>query len=167
MQTFPSLTSASEEQTLELGRRLGGLLEPGHVVGLVGELGAGKTCLARGAALGLHVPSTIYVSSPTFTLVNEYPGRITLYHIDLYRLGDTSDLVEIGLQDCYRGGGACLVEWFDRFPDEGPAEHLELRLVVTGETTRRLDVHAFGEAHARLARSWTAPQQLTLDSSAQ
>jgi tRNA threonylcarbamoyladenosine biosynthesis protein TsaE len=167
MQCFPSLHSGSEEETFELGRCLGELLEPGHVVGLVGELGAGKTCLARGAAFGLQVPSTTYVSSPTFTLVNEYPGRITLYHVDLYRLGDASELVEIGLQDCYRGDGACLVEWFDRFPMEAPAERLELRLVATGETTRRLDVQASGEAHVRLARSWTRPQQLTLDTGAQ
>jgi tRNA threonylcarbamoyladenosine biosynthesis protein TsaE len=150
------LTSASEEDTVELGRRLGECLEPGHVVGLVGDLGAGKTCLARGVAAGLGVPAGVYVSSPTFTLVNEYPGRMPLYHIDLYRLSDPGELAEIGVEEYYRGEGACLVEWFDRFPGETPPEHLEVRLLVTGELTRRIEMTARGEGHARLARSWAA-----------
>jgi len=158
MQHVATLPSASPEETEELGRRLGRLLGPGHVVGLVGELGAGQTCFAQGVAAGLAVPPEIYVSSPTFTLVNEYPGRIPLYHIDLYRLSDAGELTEIGLQDCYRGDGACLVEWLDRFPDERPAERLEVELVVTGDSSRRLQVSAEGDGHLRLGRQWAASQ---------
>ncbi len=149
------LTSTSEEDTLELGRQLGECLEPGQVVGLVGDLGAGKTCLARGVAAGLGVPASVYVSSPTFTLVNEYPGRIPLYHIDFYRLSDPRELVELGVEEYFGGDGACLVEWFDRFPAEMPPEHLEVRLIVQSELTRRLELTARGEKHARLLRAWT------------
>ena len=97
------LDSTRPEQTHALGRALGRVLEPGHVVGLVGELGAGKTALCAGVAEGMDVPAEIYVSSPTFTLVNEYPGRFPLVHIDLYRLVDPDELWEIGVDDYYRG----------------------------------------------------------------
>jgi tRNA threonylcarbamoyladenosine biosynthesis protein TsaE len=149
-----TLTSQSEDDTLELGRRLGALLAPGHVVGLVGELGAGKTCLARGAALGALVDPSVYVSSPTFTLVNEYPGRIPLYHIDLYRIGSGDELIEVGFEDYLRGDGACLVEWFDRFPEHKPPEHLELHLIVVGDQGRRVELRPSGEVHRRLADAW-------------
>ncbi len=151
---IPHLTSSSEGQTEALGHALGLALRPGSVVGLVGELGAGKTCLARGVARGLEVPPEVHVSSPTFTLVNEYAGRIPLYHVDLYRLGDPDELVEIGLEEYYGGQGACLVEWFDRFPDDVPAERLVVQMAVTGDDDRELMLEASGEAHRELASRW-------------
>jgi len=150
-----TLVSNSPEDTHRLGVALGQLLEPGHVVGLVGELGAGKTCLAAGAAEGLEVDPSIYVSSPTFTLVNEYPGRIPLVHIDFYRLTTPEDLVAVGVDAYYRGDGACLVEWFDRFPEAAPPEYLEVTLLVTGPASRELRLAPSGARHAELAGNWT------------
>ena len=150
------MISESEAQTEQLGRLLGQTLQPGSVVGLVGELGAGKTCLARGVARGLDVPPDLHVASPTFTLVNEYAGRLPLYHVDLYRLGDPDELLEIGLDEYYRGEGACLVEWFDQFPDEVPPEHLLIIMEVTGDEHRRLHLEPHGETHLALAERWLA-----------
>ena len=153
---MPPLVSQSEDHTEELGRLLGQVLVPNSVVGLVGELGAGKTCLARGVARGLDVPPDLHVASPTFTLVNEYAGRLRLYHVDLYRLGDPDELQEIGLEEYYAGEGACLVEWFDRFPDDVPDEHLLVDLRVTGDDQRELHLTPRGEPHRELARRWLA-----------
>ncbi len=148
------LCSESEEQTEALGQALGEVLQAGAVVGLVGELGAGKTCLARGVARGLGVDPACRVSSPTFTLVNEYPGRLPLYHIDLYRLADPEELWEVGLDHYYRGDGACLVEWFDRFPDQAPPAYLLVALRVTGDHSRELRLSPVGPAHQGLCRRW-------------
>jgi tRNA threonylcarbamoyladenosine biosynthesis protein TsaE len=154
MKAVGTLISRSARQTERLGQALGELVTPGTVVGLVGELGAGKTCFVRGVAAGLGVGPEIPVASPTFTLVNEYPGRLTLYHIDLYRLSHPDELVEVGVLDYYRGAGVCLVEWFDRFPDDQPAEHLQLTLSISGERRRRLEVAAAGPKAVELAASW-------------
>ncbi|MCC6749743.1 MAG: tRNA (adenosine(37)-N6)-threonylcarbamoyltransferase complex ATPase subunit type 1 TsaE [Deltaproteobacteria bacterium] len=148
------MTATSEDATVALGAALGRVLEPGLVVGLIGDLGAGKTCFVRGVAEGAAVPPEIYVASPTFTLINEYPGRVPLVHIDLYRLGSATDLVEVGVVDSYGGPGACLVEWFDRFPEEQPPGRLELTFLVTGDASRRVLVRATDEAHAALAVRW-------------
>ena len=148
------LTSCTPDETQALGQKLGSVLGPGHVVGLTGELGAGKTCFVQGAARGLEVDPAVYVSSPTFTLVNEYPGRLPVAHIDLYRLSDADELVEIGLDDYYRGQGVCLVEWFDRFVDEVPPDYLSVELSVEGETRRRLVVNAVGCDHVQLGQRW-------------
>lgn len=151
---LPALVSESPSETHRLGVRLGRLLEPGHVVGLVGELGAGKTALAAGVAEGMGVGPEVYVSSPTFTLINEYPGRFPLVHADFYRLDDPEDLAEIGLLDYYQGDVACIVEWFDRFPTAAPPEHLRVTLGFTGPTSRRLSLSAAGERHRRLGLAW-------------
>lgn len=155
MRETATLRSSSAEQTETLGEALGRCLAAGHVVGLLGDLGAGKTCLVRGAARGADVDPSVYVSSPTFTLVNEYAGRLTLYHIDLYRLGDPDELWEVGLDGYYRSDGACLVEWLDRFPEEAPAERLDVRLLVEGDQSRRLQLEAYGAEHVELLRHWT------------
>ncbi len=141
-------------ETTALGKRLGQELRAGHVVGLVGSLGAGKTCFVQGVALGLGVDPRSYVNSPTFTLINEYQGRIPLYHIDLYRLSDPEELEEIGLDHYYRGEGACLVEWFDRFPADLPPAYLSIEISVTGDVSRQFEVHAVGEKYRELTRRW-------------
>jgi tRNA threonylcarbamoyladenosine biosynthesis protein TsaE len=160
MESVGAIDSASPEQTHQIGICLGRLLEPGHVVGLVGELGAGKTCLTTGAAEGLGVAPEVYVSSPTFTLINEYPGRIPLIHIDFYRLSDPTDLIEIGVDEYYRTAeGACLVEWFDKFPQEAPPGYLEVVMKITGLTTRTLQLRACRERHQALGCRWVEATQ--------
>jgi tRNA threonylcarbamoyladenosine biosynthesis protein TsaE len=149
--------TASPEATQALGEALGRVLESGDVVSLVGELGAGKTCFVQGLARGLGVPPEERVSSPTFTIVNEHFGRLTLYHVDLYRLEEPRELEEIGLADYLDGGGVCVVEWFDRFPSLRPPVRLDVDLEITGEESRRIRASAVGErAAARLAH-WSEP----------
>lgn len=151
---FRSVNSASEEQTAWFGEMLGRLLTGGEVIGLIGDLGAGKTCFTRGLAQGLSVPENVYISSPTFTLVNEYPGRLPLIHVDLYRLGSVDDLAEIGLDDYYRQQGVCVVEWFDLFCDAMPPEFMLIQWEILGSEERRLIVKALGQRHAELAQNW-------------
>src|SRR5207249_9263871 len=131
--------------TEAFGRRLGGLLFPGAVVALVGPLGAGKTHLARAIAAGLGVPDPRVVTSPTFVLIQEYAGRLPVYHFDAYRLRGEGEFFDLGAHEYFDGGGVCLVEWADRVRGCLPPEHLRVELTVTGETSRRATVTATGE----------------------
>lgn len=123
----------SEDETRRVGRLLALALRPGDVVGLIGTLGAGKTTFVKGVAEGLNVPSRIYVNSPTFTIVNEYPTTPRLLHFDFYRLEEADELVETGWDDAISGDAICMVEWFDTLPEAAPKEWLELRLTPEGE----------------------------------
>jgi tRNA threonylcarbamoyladenosine biosynthesis protein TsaE len=134
-------------ETERFGGLLADLLEPGDVIGLSGDLGAGKTFLAGAIAHALGVPATTPVPSPTFVVIREYgEGRLPVYHLDLYRLGDPAELYDLGLWEYYDGRGVSLVEWFDRFDDLWPGDALELTLVL-GEGERRL-VRAAGVGRA-------------------
>lgn len=115
------------QQTLELGKALGKLLVPGDFVGLVGELGVGKTQFARGVAQGAGVPAS-QVASPSFAIVYPYAGRIPVYHADFYRLLDFEELYATGFTDLVGGDGAVLVEWLDRIPRAAPTALLLLTL---------------------------------------
>jgi tRNA threonylcarbamoyladenosine biosynthesis protein TsaE len=139
--------------TEALGHRLGGLLFPGAVVALVGPLGAGKTFLARAVALGLGVPDGRVVTSPTFVLVQEYQGRLPVYHFDAYRLRGEGEFADLGAQEYFEGDGVCLVEWADRVPGCLPAERLDVELSVTGETSRRARIEGQGGLYRALAEA--------------
>lgn len=129
----------SPEQTRELGERLGGLLRPGDVAALAGGLGAGKTVFVSGLARGLGVEDERLVTSPTFVILHEYPGRIDLYHFDLYRLERIQDVWDLGYEEYFEGRGVCAVEWAEKFPELfGPAT-LWVALHRTGETTRTIE----------------------------
>ncbi|MGE5311818.1 MAG: tRNA (adenosine(37)-N6)-threonylcarbamoyltransferase complex ATPase subunit type 1 TsaE [Nitrospirota bacterium] len=138
------IDTSSPEETLLLAESLGRLLEPGDVVGLIGELGSGKTLFAQGLARGLEVSGSFTVTSPTFTLVNEYPGRLTFYHLDLYRIDGPAQCVALGLDELLYGQGAAAIEWAERLGPELPEERLEVHLTFTGETGRCLQFRAFG-----------------------
>src|SRR5262245_9466547 len=119
------LSTCSEDETRVFGAQLGRRFRGGELIGLYGELGAGKTCLVRGIAEGLRI-SPHKVRSPTFTLVNEYSGgRLPLYHVDLYRL-TPSDLDRMALREYLYGAGVCAVEWMDRLGEHAP--HLRVDL---------------------------------------
>lgn len=145
--------SDSPEQTHAWGVRLGQLLQPGDFVGLVGDLGAGKTHLVRGVAEGAGV-SRSEVASPTFAIVYPYRGRLPLYHADLYRLADYDELYATGFLDLMTGDGAMLVEWLDRIPEAAPREYLRLTLRDVGEESRELLAEAWGTRPAELLRAW-------------
>jgi tRNA threonylcarbamoyladenosine biosynthesis protein TsaE len=125
-----------------LGRRLGELARAGDVILLVGELGAGKTCLTQGIAWGLGIED--YTLSPSFVILREYRGRLPLYHIDLYRLERVEEVMDLGLEDYFYGQGLSVVEWADRGLGALPEEHLLIALSHLSETQRRLHLEARG-----------------------
>ena len=131
------------------GKRLGLALRTGDVVGLVGPLGAGKTTLTQGIAEGTGVGGHRHVASPTFALVNEHPGRVSLVHADLYRLNSAAELAELGLDEAF-DRAAAVIEWADRFPAAFPADHLLITIAVSPDGIRRLHVQAHGLESRRL-----------------
>ena len=133
------IESQSAQETAEFGRRLAGVLQPGDVIALTGELGTGKTCLTKGIALGLGI--TQEVTSPTFTLIHEYRGgRLLLYHVDLYRLNSAEEVLGIGIEDYLRPEGVTVIEWAEKVEALLPANARRIRLEVTGESSRRIEV---------------------------
>jgi tRNA threonylcarbamoyladenosine biosynthesis protein TsaE len=133
------------EETERIGDLLGCLLVPGDVVGLTGDLGAGKTAFVRGVARGAGVPAGHPVNSPTFTILNVYGGgRFPIFHLDLYRLDDPTELEGVGMSDLLSGQGVLLVEWAERYPEALPSDLVSVTIETTGPETRRFTVTAGG-----------------------
>lgn len=152
-----SLVSTHPEQTRAIGLALGRAAHPGTVLALRGELGAGKTQLAKGVAEGLGVTTT--VNSPTFVLMNEHVGRLRLYHVDAYRLADAEEALAAGLLDDREIDGVTVIEWADRLDGWLPVDRLDVTLEIgAGVTERVLRWQAYGTAHARLASEALAEQ---------
>ncbi len=133
--TFTFSTS-SPEQTQSAGRVLGAHASAGDVFLLTGDLGAGKTCLTQGILWGLGGEE--YARSPTFVLICEYYARLTLYHMDLYRLDSIDEVIDLGLDDYFLGDGVCVVEWAEKGADAFIGEHVNVVIEVTGSNSRRL-----------------------------
>ncbi len=148
-----SLVTACEEETRRLGRCLGELIEQPLVILLSGDLGAGKTCFSQGLARGLGVPEEVPVSSPSYTLMNPYQGRLELYHFDLYRLSEPDDLLELGMEEYLPGNGVAVVEWADLFTGLA-REWLAIRLTHQQGDRRHIDCHAAGAAARALLKRW-------------
>jgi len=143
-------SSHSVEETLHIGEIIGEMAEAGTLIALKGDLGSGKTALVQGIARGLKVPEKVYVTSPSYTLVNEYPGRLTLFHLDLYRLSDL-DFEDIGLYDILDTHSAVIaIEWAERLSLDRPFEGLTLQMEITGENTRNLAFTAGGDRQLQL-----------------
>ena len=140
--------SHGEAQTRRLGARLGELLEGGEIIALQGELGSGKTRWVQGVGQGLEVKQ--HVTSPTFTLVNEYPGRLTLYHIDLYRINQPSEALAFGVEDYLYGNGVCLIEWAERVAEILPPDHMWITFYYLDDTKRRITMQAAGDRYQKL-----------------
>ena len=130
--------TSCEEETEACGRELAASLGPGSVVALYGDLGAGKTAFVRGLALGLGV--TEDVSSPTFTIVNEYPGRLPLFHFDMYRLNSAEELFDIGWEDYLDRGGVCALEWSERGEGAIGPEAVRVAIRRLDETRREIAI---------------------------
>ena len=148
-----SFSSASPAETRVLGEALGRVLQEGDFVGLVGDLGAGKTELARGIARGVGIPDED-VTSPSFAIVHQHHGRIRLTHADLYRLSGPADLEGTGFHELRDGPAATLVEWFDRVPGAAPPDAMRIVLVETSETARELVVATSGPRSEHLLQRW-------------
>jgi len=148
-----ALDAPDAAATQAVAARLAALLRPGDVVGLVGDLGAGKTTFVQGLARALGVPGPI--SSPTFTLVHEHArGRLPLFHWDAYRLAGPADLADLGWDEYLRAGGVVVVEWADRIADALPAERIDIVIVEADENGRRLTLTGRGARWASLGAAW-------------
>ncbi|MBZ5576367.1 MAG: tRNA (adenosine(37)-N6)-threonylcarbamoyltransferase complex ATPase subunit type 1 TsaE [Acidobacteriia bacterium] len=131
---MPTYRTASEEETIALGERLARDLPAKQLVLLIGQLGAGKTTLAKGIVMGLGAAQPDEVSSPTFTLIHEYGSSRRVYHVDLYRLDEPREAQTLGLEDLFEREAVVLMEWGERFPQLLPAERTEIRIrTMTGE----------------------------------
>ena len=138
---MPTTITHSEEETIDLGRRIAATLSPRTVVLLIGNLGAGKTTLAKGIISGLSPTPIEEVSSPTFTLIHEYAGG-RIYHIDLYRLDTAEQVSTLGLDEIFDRDAVVLIEWGERFPRLLPAHRTEIRLTALDPETRQVEVTA-------------------------
>ncbi|HET57416.1 MAG TPA: tRNA (adenosine(37)-N6)-threonylcarbamoyltransferase complex ATPase subunit type 1 TsaE [Deltaproteobacteria bacterium] len=134
------LRSKSLEDTLRIGRIIGEKALPGMVIALVGDLGSGKTSLTQGIAVGLEVPDEYYVTSPSFTLVNEYPGRLPLYHFDVYRLAGPADLDDLGYDDYVFGAGLTAVEWAEKIMDRLPEDVVMVKMKSLSDEERAIEL---------------------------
>jgi len=147
------LISHDPEETQRLGVALGQVLQPGDIVGLVGELGAGKTHFVRGVAQGAEVPEG-EVASPTFAIVYTYEGRLKIHHADLYRVETEDELYATGFGDLPEPGAALLVEWLNKIPAAVRGDFLRLTLQTHGETVRHVRVDASGDRSKQLLIAW-------------
>lgn len=134
------MISGDPTKTFHIGRILGEALTAGDIVALTGELGAGKTCLTQGIARGLGVPEVYQITSPTFTLINEYPGRLNLIHLDVYRLSSSRDLQDLGYEEFFFGKGVTVIEWAEKIQDIIPEKSLSVTLAYLDQNQRSIDM---------------------------
>ncbi|MDC7224033.1 MAG: tRNA (adenosine(37)-N6)-threonylcarbamoyltransferase complex ATPase subunit type 1 TsaE [Spirochaetales bacterium] len=135
--------SSSPEETESLGRRLGEKCRPGTVIGLQGSLGAGKTVFTRGFARGLEIEGPIV--SPSYTIVQQYSGRLPLYHMDLYRIADEEEFLLLGAEEMLYGKGVCLIEWFERADSLLPEERITVEIQINEDQTRTITIQGWEE----------------------
>lgn len=138
MTTRQTFASRSPEETRAIGERLGATLRPGAVIACVGELGAGKTCFVQGLARGLGVTGD--ATSPTFVLVNQYRGRLPVYHLDAYRTESLTELLDLGIEEMLHGDGVTLVEWADRLRPLLPARTVTVTITGLGDEPRTIEI---------------------------
>ena len=147
----------SEAETEAIGHLLAGAIEPGMVIGLVGPLGAGKTRFVKAVATALGVEPD-QVTSPTFVLIQEYRGRMPIYHFDAYRVGDLEEFLNLGSEELMAGEGVCLIEWADRFAEALPADALWVEIRQLSPTAREWTFKGTGDCPERairqLQRDW-------------
>jgi len=148
------MQSKSTSQTIRIGKSIGSRLRAGDVVGLAGELGAGKTQFIKGLAVGAGVGKPTYVSSPSFTLINEYPGKVPFYHIDLFRLESQKEAEGLGLEDYLHGEGITAIEWADKIPSLLPGEMLSIHIAYTGKNTRSIEMIGKGKRYEELLKEF-------------
>lgn len=147
-----SILTDSETATQACGVALAPLLEAGDVLLLSGDLGAGKTQITKGLAVGLGVVEP--VTSPTFNMLLVHEGRLSLYHFDLYRLDEAGQLEDLDYFATLEAGGVSVVEWGDRFEEAAPADGLSVTILIEGDEQRRLDIAALGTRGEALASRW-------------
>ncbi len=145
-----NIKTNSADETRKLGHKIGTLINHPLVIALNGDLGCGKTALVQGLARGLEVPEEYYITSPTFTLINEYPGRLRLLHVDLYRLDSFADLEDIGLDERLYDQAVVAIEWADKLLDNLPDRHLTVSMEIIDDNCRSLSLGAAGHHEVNL-----------------
>ena len=152
------ITTESLEETQLLGQKIGTSISAGTVICLTGDLGSGKTSFVQGLATGLGVPDDYYITSPTYVLINEYPGRYPLFHVDLYRIENPVDFQDIGLYEILHGNGVVAVEWADKLSKDLQCEYLSVHFEILNDESRKLIISAnVPEVSAlmeRIAKAW-------------
>ena len=130
----------SPEETQNLGETFGKTLNPGDVVALIGDLGTGKTCLTQGIARGIGIDAGEVVSSPSYILINEYNGKIPIYHIDLYRLENMPEIADLGIGEYIDSDGVCIIEWAERMEEGLPETCIRIYITWEDENTRIIKI---------------------------
>ncbi len=134
------IRTESPEETQTLGEELGSTLKAGDVVALIGDLGSGKTCLTQGIARGVDIAQGEVVSSPSYIIINEYDGKIPIYHIDLYRLETYAEIAELGLGEYINSDGICIIEWAERMAEGLPDTCIKIYITWEDENTRSVKI---------------------------
>jgi len=142
----------NEQSTYAVGMAVAEILAPGDTILLSGDLGAGKTALTKGIAAGLGID--VGITSPTFNIMRVHKGRLTLYHVDLYRLDSPAQLQDIGYFDVFDSGGVIVVEWGNRFPQSVPASYVFVDIRIIGDEVRELSLAAHGSRSEIIMESW-------------
>lgn len=153
------IRSSGVNETVYWGRMLGKRLEAGSIIGLIGELGAGKTYFVKGVAEGLEVLENQYVTSPTFTLINEYQGNINLYHFDLYRIQDEREIERLGYEEYLFGDGVVIIEWAEKMLRLLPDELLMVEIIREDENTRQLILKGKGKRYGKIVEEMDEHQK--------
>jgi tRNA threonylcarbamoyladenosine biosynthesis protein TsaE len=139
------ITTGSSRETESLGASIGTLLQPGSFLALQGTLGGGKTCLTRGVVASLAPQSAHLVASPTYAIMNCYPGNTPVYHFDFYRLTGDDDIAELGFEEFFYGDGVCVVEWSERLVELMPDDVLTLMFEYAGDDRRLITITSSGK----------------------
>lgn len=143
------ITTSSAEETFNLARKVGEKLEEGDILALSGELGSGKTCFTGGIARGLGVDESYQITSPTFTLINEYPARHRLFHFDVYRLNEYSELDDLGYEEFIAGKGVVVIEWAEKIAEIIPDSAIYINFEYIDENKRKITIQG---SHERITK---------------
>ncbi len=146
------IISGSLTETQSLGEKIGRKLDSKFMIGLSGELGSGKTSFVQGLARGLDVPGNYYITSPTYSIIHEYPGRIPLFHIDLYRIRGKDEIYETGLYEMLDRFGIFAIEWLDLLINDLPADYTAIHFEIKDDDVRKISITAHGERAVDLIR---------------
>jgi tRNA threonylcarbamoyladenosine biosynthesis protein TsaE len=146
------ITTHSPKETRAFGQKTGSCIEVGTVVALSGDLGSGKTVFVQGLASGLEISKDFYITSPTYTLINEYPGRLPLFHVDLYRIGNLDDLRETGFYEMLHTEGVVAIEWADKLHQNILSDHVSIHFEILDYESRKIRIIASGHKPAILVK---------------
>jgi tRNA threonylcarbamoyladenosine biosynthesis protein TsaE len=143
----------SPKETKKLGKEISKLVKPGDLFAFYGELGTGKTCFIQGISEGLEVEN--YITSPSFTIINEYQGKIPIYHFDFYRLDSTAEIFDLGYEDYFYGEGLTVVEWSEKIEQYLPKEHLKISIKLKNYNERTISFIPQGDRFNKLLEELT------------